>query len=226
MILKQQDPFRALLAYRATPIPELGASPAELAFGRKLRTPLPAHPQQLLQRPVDRQLLAERDAAFKRKQQMNFNRHHGAQPLSSLHAGDPVLIKLEGEKGWKKPGVVLSEAAPRSYNVATPEGAVLRRNRSHLRPNTSASQPGATPAVATPAPANTGSAPTTSTGPPTPPTPTTTRDPAPPCDSGGLGPATGTYTPTAPTRSSVLRSPGQRSIFGRKINKPIRFRNE
>ena len=225
VILRQKDPFRALLAYRTTPIPELGASPAELAFGRKLRTTLPAHPQQLLPRPVDRQLLAERDAAFKRKQQFNFNRHHGAQPLSSLHAGDPVLIKLEGEKGWKKPGVVLSEAAPRSYNVATPEGAVLRRNRSHLRPNTSVSQPGATQEVATPAPANTGSAPTTSTG-PTPPTPTSTRAPAPLCDSGGSGPAAGTHTPTAPTRSSVLRSPGQRSTFGRKINKPIRFRDD
>ena len=147
-----------------------------------------------------------------------------AQPLSSLHAGDPVLIKLEGEKGWKKPGVVLSEAAPRSYNIATPDGAVLRRNRSHLRPDTSVPQPGATPAVATPASANTGSA-HPSTG-PTPSTPTSTRASAPLGDSIGSSPAPGTPTPTAPTRSSVLRSPGQRSIFGRKINKPICFRDE
>ena len=37
-IIKQEDVFKALLVYRSTPIPELGASPAELAMGRRLRT--------------------------------------------------------------------------------------------------------------------------------------------------------------------------------------------
>ncbi|GFN99392.1 Pol polyprotein [Plakobranchus ocellatus] len=48
-----------------------------------------------------------------------------------LLRGDPVLIKLDGEKGWKQPGVIMNECAPRSYNVQTI--GEVRRNRRHLR---------------------------------------------------------------------------------------------
>ncbi|GFR84318.1 Pol polyprotein [Elysia marginata] len=43
-ILRQKDLHLALLTYRATPIPSLGNSPAELAFGRRLPTRLPVIP--------------------------------------------------------------------------------------------------------------------------------------------------------------------------------------
>jgi hypothetical protein len=64
MILKQDDMFLALLTYRATPIPELGKSPAELAFNRRLHTTLPAFPTTLKPREVDQESLRQRDAAF------------------------------------------------------------------------------------------------------------------------------------------------------------------
>ena len=44
-ILNQDDVFLALLVCRAFPIVELKASPAELVYGRKLRTTLPAPPK-------------------------------------------------------------------------------------------------------------------------------------------------------------------------------------
>ena len=44
-ILNQDDVFLVLLVYRASPIVELKASPVELAYGRKLRTTLPAPPK-------------------------------------------------------------------------------------------------------------------------------------------------------------------------------------
>ena len=64
---------------------------------------------------------------------MAFNRHNGAQPLPVLRPGDPVLVKLDGEKGWRTPAEVVQKCAPWSYIIDTPRGRV-RCNRRHLRP--------------------------------------------------------------------------------------------
>ena len=132
-ILKQDDVFLALLTYRATPIPELGASPAELAFNRRLRTTLPSLPETLSPRTISRDDIQERNEALKRHQKQNYDRHHGVHPLPELQPGDPVLIKCEGEKRWKQPATVCGMCAPRAYIVETATGGNWRRNRKHLR---------------------------------------------------------------------------------------------
>ena len=43
---KEKDPGKALMSYRATPL-ENGYSPAEMLFGRKIRTTVPVFPDQL-----------------------------------------------------------------------------------------------------------------------------------------------------------------------------------
>ena len=121
-ILKQDDVFLALLTYRATPIPELGASPAELAFNRKLRTTLPSLPRTLAPRTVNQDKVRERDEALKQRQKINFDRHHGARSLPELQPGDAVLVKCDGEKGWSQPAMVREKCAPRSYIVETASG--------------------------------------------------------------------------------------------------------
>ncbi|GFO23819.1 Pol polyprotein [Plakobranchus ocellatus] len=116
-ILQQTDQHLALLTYRATPIPSLGKSPAELAFGRRLRTRLPMIPKLLSPNGVNHKQLKYKDERAKMSQKRYFDQHSHPQP--NLHPGDPVLIKLDGEKGWKQPGVIMNECAPRSYNVQT-----------------------------------------------------------------------------------------------------------
>ena len=129
-LLKQDDIFLALLTYRSTPIPDLGASPAELAFSRRLRTTLPSLPGTLTPRTVNQETLRERDAAFKQKQKRDYDRHHGVQPFPELHPGDSVFVKSDGQKGWKLPAEVVQQCAPRSYIVQS-AGGQLRRNRKH-----------------------------------------------------------------------------------------------
>ena len=134
-MLKQDDVFLALLSYRATSIPELGASPAELMFGRKIRTTLPVAPRCLVPQTQDHEELRERDAAWKERQRKNFDRHHGVRQLPELQPDEPVLVKLDDKRGWQLPAKIVGKCAPRSYIVETPNGQ-LRRNRRNLLPTT------------------------------------------------------------------------------------------
>ena len=90
-ILKQGDLFLAPLINHSTPIPALGASPAELMFGQKLQTTLPTIPSTLRPGFVNHDTVREHDGATKHQQKKYFNRR--AHPLPELHPGDPVLVK-------------------------------------------------------------------------------------------------------------------------------------
>jgi transposase InsO family protein len=92
-ILAQPDPFLALLSYRATPIPALGKSPAELAHGRKIRTTLPMLPSALMPYTVNPETVHQRGEAAKQNQKFYFDKQHGARPLPELQPGNKVLIK-------------------------------------------------------------------------------------------------------------------------------------
>ena len=132
-ILKQSDIWLALLAYRSTPIPELGYSPAELAFNRRLRTTVPTLPETLNQPPIDKNAFRERDEQFKQRQKLNYDRHRGVKPLPVLRKDEQVLIKLDGEKSWHTPARIVDQYSPRSYTVQTNDGRRLRRNRKFLQ---------------------------------------------------------------------------------------------
>ena len=135
-LLKQDDIFLALLTYRSTPIPDLGASPAELAFGRRLQTTLPSLPGTLTP-IVNQEMLRERDAAFKQKQKRNYDHHHGVRPLPELHPGDSVFVKCDRQKGWKLPtetAEAQSEATPTTDNHQQQSSRSQRDNaRTSLR---------------------------------------------------------------------------------------------
>lgn len=107
-----QDFWLGLLAYRTTPL-EGTVSPAEILQGRKLRTTLPD---------------------FQSGPGVNIPKHRqtrdNRQQLRPLSQGDVVRVK---KQFWDTKAQVLQRRAePRSYNIVTEDGKLLRRNRRHL----------------------------------------------------------------------------------------------
>lgn len=126
LLQKEEDPYLALLAYRATPLAN-GHSPAQLSMGRQLRTTLPVTLSSLNPGWTDIAKLKEEEQRMRQRSRVNFNKRHRAQQLSTLTPGKHVWIKDTKEKG-----TVISQAdTPRSYVIDSPRGT-LRRNRHHL----------------------------------------------------------------------------------------------
>ena len=126
LLKKACDPYRALMAYRATPL-ESGLSPAELLMGRKIRTTVPTVPSQLQPSWPYLDEFKEKDSALKARQKDNFDKGHCAKELPELDTGNSVWLperQMEGQ-------VIGSAGTTRSYIVETPKGK-LRRNRRHL----------------------------------------------------------------------------------------------
>ena len=66
-ILDQDDIFKALLAYRSTPVEATGLSPAELLMGRKIRTLVPTLPENLEPEWLDRDDVCLTDSKHKER---------------------------------------------------------------------------------------------------------------------------------------------------------------
>ena len=126
LLKKADDPLLALLAYRSTPLKN-GYSPAELLMCRRLRTTVPVVPEQLQPKMPDYGSLARREREMRMQQKHTFDQRHKARRLDPLAPGDLVWIPQNQTEG-----TVVTEVAPRSYQVTTPSG-VLRRNHRQLR---------------------------------------------------------------------------------------------
>uniref|UniRef100_A0A5S6QFE8 RNA-directed DNA polymerase n=1 Tax=Trichuris muris TaxID=70415 RepID=A0A5S6QFE8_TRIMR len=130
MLEKSDDIHLALLAYRTTPMAS-GFSPAELLFGRNLRTNIPVLASSLLPRQVDHGVFRERDAIEKKRQCTAYDRRHGARMREPMKAGQEVLVKDR-----KQYGSIVGEhpLAPRSHEIMMDGGGTLRRTTFHLLP--------------------------------------------------------------------------------------------
>ena len=58
------------------------------------------------------------------------------QPLAPLIPGQDVRVRDTQTDTWQPAKVISTDVQPRSYNILTPTGNVLRRNRRHLRETT------------------------------------------------------------------------------------------
>ena len=122
------DPQLALLCLRGTPIDSYLPSPAELLFGRKIKTNLPAKNEC---KTAD---FETQERLFQRSTQATdqYDSSAGSE-LPELLAGMKVLVQRDDKSAWY-PGVVKSKCdEPRSYVVQTPNGNVIHRNRRFLQ---------------------------------------------------------------------------------------------
>ena len=124
--MTNQDPLIAMLHLRATPVDSHMKSPAEILFGRPIRTTLPSH--HLAREQSTTEHLLHRQTEMKETHDK-----HAGNELPPLHVGQPVRVLHPKEHTWIPAKVSRVCEEPRSYEISTPNGAVLRRNRSHLR---------------------------------------------------------------------------------------------
>ena len=120
-LTKEKDPAKALMSYRATQLKN-GCSPAEMLFGRKIRTTVPVFSDQLKPSWPGLQELREHEQESKLVQTKR------CTELPALKPGGHVWVVDQ-----KKPEVVTERATKsRSYVVVTQDGNPIRRNRRHL----------------------------------------------------------------------------------------------
>ena len=123
------DPCLGLLALRSTPNPVTNRSPAEMMFGRRIRTPLPQLGR-LLEPAWKYDMGQINDQLLMQKVQTKIYHDHAhrAKPLPTLKKGDRILDKISG-----KPAVVHSHLSDHSYALRPDQGPVIVRNRRHIR---------------------------------------------------------------------------------------------
>ena len=117
----------ALLELRNTPITGIEESPAQLLMNRRLRSSLPMTGA-MLEPDVPQNV---RTKLCQRQKQQKGTYDKSAKTLCDLKPGDVVRYK----KGrlWKPAEVIGKNPNPRSYDIRTETGTILRRNRRHLR---------------------------------------------------------------------------------------------
>jgi transposase InsO family protein len=140
------DYHEAMLAFRNTPRAD-GHSPAQLLFGRRLRTSLPALPEAYAA-PSTAAAFADKashDVASRRW-------WRGTRAPAVFSRGDSVRVQDTVTGEWTGRGVVLRAHSDRSYDVEM-NGTVTRRNEKHLsRVHSPPSAPAAPPISVSSAP--------------------------------------------------------------------------
>ena len=126
LLEKSDDPYIALMHYRATPLSN-GYSPSQLLYSRQIKTILPQNPDRLKPKVINQTSLLKKENAARAYSKMNYDVRHRARNMTPLRAGDNVHVK-----SFNVDGKVLKAAdRPRSYVVDTPRGEISR-NRRHL----------------------------------------------------------------------------------------------
>ena len=138
LLEKEKDPYLALLVYRSTPL-QNGYSPSELLMSRKLRASVPISCEALRPSVPDYAKLKAQDKKVKDRQKRNHDKRHRAK-RNPLKPGDRVWMPDREVEAFVK-----REVAPRSFELITNDGVMVRRNQSSVRRLPEKSQEQSTP---------------------------------------------------------------------------------
>ena len=127
ILRKNANPHLGLLAYRSAPLAN-GLTPSEILMGRRLRNKLPLVPENLRPRKIDQKKLQKKEQEYRERYSDNYNTRHRAVELPTLQQGDKVFIRDQARYGE----VEKKLESPRSYQLVTETGSVIRRNRRAL----------------------------------------------------------------------------------------------
>ena len=130
LVKKSDDPHKALLDYRNTPL-DIGYSPAQLFLGRRLKTSLPTSAPLLQPQGLDLHEVNDRLKTRQIKAKFYHDRHSG-KDLKPLKIGESVVMATGDKKALAT--VIKRHDAPRSYILQSRDGRIFRRNRKHLQP--------------------------------------------------------------------------------------------
>ncbi|KAG8181146.1 hypothetical protein JTE90_024442 [Oedothorax gibbosus] len=114
----------------------LNLSPAQLMFGRRLKTKIPIHTKLL--NPDIFNNVSERVLKRQDKQKQYYDKN--ASPLKPLSPGDNILALNFHNKKWET-AKIISKCGSRSYMIENHLGNTVRINRIHLRPTNVPYQP-------------------------------------------------------------------------------------
>ena len=130
----------ALLYFRITPISLKIPSPAEMLFGRRLKSTMVSHISNTL---TEKEEIQEELMKRQSVQKKQFDKHARKQDLPHLVKDQQVLIQNQRSMRWEPAVVQNTTADSRSYVVRLANGNVVRRNRQHIRhlPNISPTLP-------------------------------------------------------------------------------------
>lgn len=128
----KQELNKHLLAYRSTPHSTTGLSPAELMFGRKIRTKLP----EMYTEKNNYFMVKDRDSEMKQKTKDYADDRRQAKECG-IQVGDKVLLQQpRQDKLTTKYESEPYQVAERSGNqlvIKSPEGVEYKRNTAHVR---------------------------------------------------------------------------------------------
>ena len=113
---KMKNEYLGLLSYRNTPLKN-GYSPVQLNMGRRLKSRVPCHPDELKPHLPDADLVRKKEKEYRKQIQANYNRCHKAtKEADKLSHSDRAWLpdlRVKGKVVGRAPG-------PRSYITSTP----------------------------------------------------------------------------------------------------------
>ena len=125
-----QDQYLAFLELRNTPRQDASISPTEIMLGRQTRSVIPSARKK--EKNWNFQATQQRQ---QRRDAVKRSYDKTAKTLSTLHTGQSVIFQFPDKREWRK-GIINKQLGSRTYIIRA-NGAEYKRNRVHIRPDTS-----------------------------------------------------------------------------------------